>query len=173
MSLIESTLNWLAKDLPWKSMIAVFTVSSVLLLGAGRLGIEKDVQPYRVWLVIAIVFSGTWVAARICELSRPYAAQLWRRYQGKRHLKHLTPEERQYCKWFLDNDGKSLPHNPGNGAIASLLQNGILWKPEQGWQNNQLFEFNIQPWALKYLRKYPKYAVTADESARPPVSGGV
>lgn len=168
MSLVESTLNWLAKDLPWKSMVAVFTLSSVLLFSAARLGIEKDVQPYRIWLVIGFVFSGTWLFAGICDLCRPYVHQVWLRYRGRKHLKHLTPEERRHCKWFLENGGKSLPHNPGNGAIASLLQNGILWKPEQGWQNNQLFEFNIQPWALKYLRKHPKYADTTDESARLP-----
>lgn len=173
MSLVESTLNWLAKDLPWKSMVAVFALSSVLLFGAARLGIEKDVQPYRIWLVIGFIFSGAWLLAGICELCRPYVRQVWWRYYGRKHLKHLTQEERRYCKWFLENDGKSLPHNPGNGAIASLLQNGILWKPEQGWQNNQLFEFNIQPWALKYLRKHPKYAVMTDESAGPPAAGGV
>ncbi|HET6843141.1 MAG TPA: super-infection exclusion protein B [Candidatus Angelobacter sp.] len=163
MNLVESTLNWLAKDLPWKSMVAIFTLSIVLLFSAAHFGIEKQVQQYRIGVVITFIFSGTWVAAHICQLFRPYGSQMWRRYRSRKHLKHLTSEEMRYCKWFLDNAGKSLPHNPGNGAIASLVQNGILWKPESGWQNNELFEFNIQPWALKYLRKHTNYIANADK----------
>jgi len=165
LSWIDSTLNWLSKDLPWKSVFAVFVLSNVLLFGAARLGIDKEIGPYRVWLVIALVFSGAWLAGRIGELATPYTGRAWRRFRGRGHLKHLTPEEKRFCKWFLDGDGKALPHNPANGAIASLLQNGILWKPERGWQKDQLFEFNIQPWALAYLRKHPKCVGEAKESA--------
>lgn len=143
-------------------MLALFAVAGVLLFGAARLGIDSDVRPYRVWLVIAIAFSGFWLLARIGEGITPSTSRAWQRCRGRRHLRHLNPEEQKYCKLFVDTDGKSLPHNPGNGAIASLVQNGIIWRPEQGWDNNQLFEFNIQPWALAYLRKHPEHVAKAD-----------
>jgi hypothetical protein len=143
-------------------MVGLFGVASVLLFGAARLGIDTDVQPHRVWLVIGVAFSGFWLLAHIGEVVAPSASRAWRRHRARRHLRHLNPEEQKYCKFFLDTDGKPLPHNPGNGAIASLVQNGIVWRPEQGWQNNQLFEFNIQPWALAYLRKHPEHVAKAD-----------
>jgi hypothetical protein len=76
----------------------------------------------------------------------------------------MSPEEKKWCRWFLENDGDSLHHNPANGAVARLVRNGILWQTEKGWSD--LHDFNIQPWALAHLRKHPAL-VSADNGPDP------
>jgi hypothetical protein len=152
----DSTLNWLSKNIPWQIMFGLFVATGVLLFFSARLGIYEWEHPYRGLEITVFAFSGTVLLANIGSsvvrwiANRIHDARV--RRLGRKYLHNLNPVEKTYCKHFVDTNGTPLPHNPANGAIASLLANGILWQPQKGW--DWLYEFNIQPWALEYLKKH-------------------
>jgi hypothetical protein len=159
----DATLNWLTKTIPWQVMFGLFVTTGVLLFLSRRLGIYEWAHPYRGIEIAVFTFCGAVLLANIGSGVAKWATkgiQDWTvRRRGEKYLHHLNPEEKAFCRHFIETSGNPLPHNPAKGAISSLLANGILWQPEQGWGKENrgrdwLFEFNIQPWALEYLKKH-------------------
>jgi Super-infection exclusion protein B len=151
-------LRWLGKSIPWQIMVGIFVATGVLLFFSVSLGIYEWAHPYRGLEITGFAFSGAVLLAHIGSAVGPSILRHTReaavRRRGRNYLHSLNPAEKKHCKYFVDNDGSPLPHNPANGAIASLVLKGILWQPEHGW--DWMYEFNIQPWALEYLKKHPE-----------------
>jgi hypothetical protein len=144
-------------------MFGLFVMTGILLFFPRQLEIYEWAHSYRGIEIATFSFSGAVLLANIGSgIARWVTKGIhnWGvRRRGKRHLHHLNAVEKGFCKYFLDKNGSPLAHNPANGAISSLLANGILTQPPQGWgQENQgrdwLFEFNIERWALDYLEKH-------------------
>lgn len=170
LNLWDSAFNWLSKNIPWQIMFGLFVATGVLLVFSVRLGIYEWAHPYRGLEITVFAFSGAVLLANVGSsvvgwIGKPiHDARV--RHLGREYLHHLNPEEKKFCKHFVDTKGSPLPHNPANGAIASLLAKGILWQPQKGW--DWVYEFNIQPWALDYLKNHEELIHGMGEPPHPP-----
>jgi hypothetical protein len=138
-------------------MLGVFVATGLVLFFSYRLGIYEWAHPLRPWLILAFVVSGTVVLTYVGTAVQPwiasYAHDTRVMFLGKKHLHNLNPAEKGHCQYFIDQGGTALTHNMANGAIQSLLLKGILISPVHQWPHG-LYDFNIQPWALEYLKKH-------------------
>jgi hypothetical protein len=139
-------------------MFGVFVVTGIVLFFSFRLGIYDWAHPLRPWLIGAFILSGAVLLTYLGSAVQPWIASYAHDTRvislGRKHLHKLNPAEKEHCKYFTDHGGRALTHNMANGAIQSLLLKGILIAPVQQWPNGNC-DFNIQPWALEYLRKHP------------------
>jgi hypothetical protein len=74
---------------------------------------------------------------------------------GKKHLRRLTDDEKSVCKHFVHTNGRAYRTSPAQGEVATLVQKNILFRPGAQYTGG-LYDFQIQPWALDYLRKHPE-----------------
>ena len=132
-----------------------FLVCAAVLIGARHVSaLAPLAQQYSTWIWALLLVSGFYSLTFPVQSVGRYVRALWQRRTAKTYMRKMSPEEKKWCRWFLENDGDSLHHNPANGAIARLIQSGILWKTEKGW--GDLYDFNIRPWALAYIKKHPQ-----------------
>jgi hypothetical protein len=155
----DAILNWLGKHISWRYLIGIFAATGTLLFFCGRLGVCTWVEQIRGWLLAAFIFSGvvllTYPASGVYKWIAAYVQDTRVMHLGKKYLKKLNPAERAICKGFVDTKGNPVLHNPKNGATASLVLKGIIYPASSPWPNG-MCNFNIQPWALEYLKKQPK-----------------
>jgi Super-infection exclusion protein B len=155
----DAILNWLGKHISWRYLLGIFGATGTLLFFCGRLGVCTWVDQVRGWLVAAFIFSGvvllSYPASGIYKWMAAYIHDTRVMFIGKKHLKNLNPAEKAICKNFLDTKGNPLLHNPKNGATASLVVKGIIY-PVRAPRPNGMCNFNIQPWAIGYLKKHSK-----------------
>lgn len=154
----EAVINAIAKY-SWRSMFGVFVAAGVLVFLNKRLGIAVWEQQYHGWFIAAFILSGavlmTYIATEMQPWFAAHTADWGMKHRGKEHLRSLSDDEKQHCKWFLDNNGSSLHHNEANGALGALIEKNILFTPGKPWGNG-MRDFRIRPWALGYLRKHPE-----------------
>jgi hypothetical protein len=143
----------------WRSMVGVFLATGVILCFPGRLGISDWAQVYRAPLICGFVVSGgflsTYVGSGIVRWVRPYVIDTRIMQLGRKHLAHLSPDEKAICRKFVEGNGNSLLHNPVDGAISTLVLKSILFSPGQPSSNGML-QYRMQWWALEYLREKPE-----------------
>lgn len=162
-SLVDWTkvAEWLGKS--WRWITAIFLVTLLFLVlpesVLSRLGVCDLVHNYHSVLLIACFLTGAFLLTHplsgIYRLAVPYVKDTWTTHVGKKHLHKLNPDEKGLCRVIVQSNGSPLHHNLANGAIQSLLSKGVLIKPVQGWPGG-LYDFNVQPWALEYLREHPE-----------------
>lgn len=153
--------EWLGKS--WQWVTAVFLVTLLFLVLPesllSRLGGCDLVHNYRSVLLTTCFVTGAFLLTHpLSGIHRWAAAYLkdTRAMQvGKKHLRKLNPDEKALCRAIVESNGRRLHHNLANGAIQSLLLKESLIKPIQGWPSG-LYDFNVQPWALEYLKEHPE-----------------
>jgi hypothetical protein len=140
-------------------MVGVFVATGLVLFFSSRLGIYEWEHPLHPLLIVAFTLSGaivlTYVGSAIYPWIASYVHDTRAISLGKKHLHKLNPEEKKHCQYFIDHGGSALTHNMANGAIQTLLLKGILLSPVHPWPHG-LYDFNIQPWALEYLKNHPE-----------------
>lgn len=71
-------------------------------------------------------------------------------------FQNLTPEEKEYLSEYVDKDKNSLIMPLEDGVIGGLETKGIVYIASNMGYLGGAFAFNLQPWALEYLKKNKK-----------------
>jgi hypothetical protein len=156
----NAILDFVAKY-SWRGVLGVFAASGLLLFFCDRMGtgVCEWVDASRGWFLAAFIFSAAVSFTYGCTALAPWVTRHWSvwrtKHSGRKHLHHLSGDEKEHCKWFVNTNGGSLHHNEANGALASLIEAGIVFTPGQPWGNG-MRDFRIRAWALKYLKEHPQ-----------------
>lgn len=159
-------LEWLRPALDWLKTPAKYFLPLLLASAFGLfapldamefLGIafwRAEGKPYLGSIfIISLAVTGTHYAAEIVEwLSNKYRKLLALR-AAQSSFKYLTPEEKEFLSWYLQNNSVTRPCWIHNTTAAVLRTKGILFVAvEQGPTEN--FPFTIYPWAWEYLKRH-------------------
>ena len=158
MSGFEAALSAIGKY-SWRSMFGVFIATGVLLFFSRELGIYDWTNTYRGWLIAGFAVSGavllTYIGSGIYPSFASYVLDTRTMHIGKKHLLQLTEDEKVVCRHFVDHNGQSYRTDPAYGPVASLAVKNILFRPGAAYPTG-LYDYQIQPWALKYLQANPQ-----------------
>jgi hypothetical protein len=164
---IEAIIGFLNKQ-GWRAIVALGIAAFVLLRFAVRLGTYDTSRPLHTWLLGVLIFCVAFSLTYPLSGMYPWLSDQWRDLRmmrlGKQHLHLLSNDEKEFCRWFLENGGDSLHHNQANGALGSLLEKNILFTPGLPWGKG-IRDFRIRPWALKYLKEHPDLCIKKEGAA--------
>jgi hypothetical protein len=74
-----------------------------------------------------------------------------------RAMSYLTSEEKRALKPYIVDDRATLGFDIGDGIANGLVAKGILYRPSSVGTRFNSFDFNMQPWARKYLKRRPRF----------------
>ena len=77
-------------------------------------------------------------------------------YRGRKRLKALSKEEKKILLYYFDNDSRSQTLSLMNGHVTGLVDETILYRATEITEEADIYDFNILPWALKYLKEHPE-----------------
>jgi len=120
------------------------------------LGLETFITEYRNYLGVFFLLS---LIGGLTPVWRIVGTEI-REYQiarlGKKRLKNLTPDEKDILKGFIDQNTRTQNLSVGDGVVMGLTHEAIIYRsapigsPAPG---TAYFDYNIQPWAWKFLQK--------------------
>jgi len=155
---LEAILGFIAKY-SWRAIFGLCVATFMMLRYADRFGTYDPAHSLRAVLIAGFIFSLAVLTTYPCSGAYPWIsahATDWRMIRiGKKHLRRMSNDEIQHCRWFVNTNGDSLHHSETNGALGSLLEKNILFTPGEPWGNG-MRDFRIRPWALKYLKEHPE-----------------
>ncbi len=137
-----------------------------LSIFAGPFGIPELNSSYRIWAVIAFLFSAVVLASYpvsgVSQWVSAYVKDTLRIRLGKKYLHRLAPDEKVILGQFLEAGGSSQVFNIADGRVASLEAKGILFRLTTIALVNGAFYYSLQPWALDYVKEHPKLVKSLD-----------
>lgn len=72
------------------------------------------------------------------------------------HLKNLTKEEKEILSEYVNEGKATVPMEITDGVRGGLEAKNIIFRSSNMGMFGMLFSYNIQPWALEYLKKHKK-----------------
>ena len=128
-----------------------------------ELGVVELKTQYRSYIGITFIFSSSiifvnFIAYIFKKLKRKYKNYIWRRIAIKT-LRSLNIVEKSILRDMIMNGTHSREIDITGGSHSRLEYHKIIY-----WTSNlstigTLFTFNIQPWVVDYLRKYPTLVI--------------
>lgn len=76
-------------------------------------------------------------------------------HRGKKRLKNLTKAEKEILRAYIQKDTMSQTFDCTDGVVLALEYASIIYQASTLSKAFTNFSYNIQPWALKYLKKNP------------------
>jgi poly-D-alanine transfer protein DltD len=118
---IIEIIKWIRES--FRPLIVLFVLSALVLFSphswVAAMGVEEEVQKYRSVALLVFVGSFIWL------ITFPIEAQYYHR-KGKRYLSHLTEEERNVLKPFIQNAKKTQSFAMNVAVARHLAQLHLL-----------------------------------------------
>ena len=109
-------------------MFGIFIATGVLLFFSCKLGIYDWAHSYRGVLIGRFAVSGavllTYIGSGIYPWVADHMIDTRIIYLRKKHLRHLTDDEKEVCGWFVEKNGQSYRSEPV-GHPAKLDVQGL------------------------------------------------
>lgn len=151
-SLVKTGLRFVPATLGLAAVALLFGPSHFV----ARLGLSSLLERYRAPLgLCALVCLAALVAQLVpfaFGLVRRWLMERWGRRRGRKRLRALTRSERNLLKQYLSRQTYTLVLDVSSGATSALLLAGIIHRSVELDDGSLGLAFNIQPWALTYLR---------------------
>lgn len=156
----SQALGWL--KLPQRVLWALVIVAGLVLWGpswfVSGLGLEQFITAYRMYLgVVFLLF----LAATLPTPVHWLASKGWSRLQDMRHRKvrqarlhDLSEDEKNVLRHYIEKRTRTQTLDYTDGVTSALESAGIIYRASNMAQQYTDFAYNIQPWALEYLRKH-------------------
>jgi len=81
-------------------------------------------------------------------------------YRGKKRLTILSKKEKEILSYYFDNNSRSQTLSLMSGHVTGLIHEKIIYRATEITEEVDIYDFNIQPWARKYLKKHPEILET-------------
>jgi len=153
----------ITKPLPIASSLFLFVATLFLLLASDRmlakLGLSAAITDYRGLVGLGFIIAATWIVVTALIWFAKRCHQAWSAHQAeekrRRRLHALTADERRILSPYIEDEVRSriLHSAPDLGAAQGLADDGILYRPDVLRREQIAVAYNIQEWALAYLRK--------------------
>ena len=157
----KKVLDWI--KLTGKQAFILVVMSSILLFSSNelitQLGLTKIKEITQPWV------GGIWIislAILVSEIAHPIYQFLankvksWSNLKnGHARLNQLTPDEKVFLKYYIEQDTRTNSSKYSNGVVKELEAVGIVRRASQMASYHDVFPYNIQPWAWEYLKKNP------------------
>jgi hypothetical protein len=144
--------------------IAIVT-GLILFLPAQHLasfGLATFRDQYRPWLAGAFLLTTALSFTHACAAAFSFLTHIYlpgRRVirAGHKRLHELTPPERAALAAFVARNTRTCAFHITDGVVSGLAQASIIYRSTNIGHPGSLFafDFNIQPWAWRYLTKHP------------------
>lgn len=152
--------DWL--KLPTKAFVGLSLASGILIFSntqfLTRLGLVNFVVTYRPYLgavfIFGVSFTLVYWSSSLFTLVKPWIVQTYKVHKYKKRLFELTPEEKKILSSYVSGQTLSQPLDIRSGVVSSLVSAGIIYRATSVGTFTA-FEFVIQPWAWKFLKKHP------------------
>jgi hypothetical protein len=160
--------QWLKVSTPHFAALAV--AAAVLLFGPlgliAALGATKLLESYRPWIGLVFLVASLIVLARVLEWSARKISKWWTtRLNLKRwveRLETLSPAEATVLAGYVHGNTRTLYFQPSDGVIGGLEAEHIIFQSSNIGDMVNGFSYNIQPWALRHLKRNPTLLSEAD-----------
>jgi len=160
---------WLKVSTPHFAALAV--AAGVLLFGPATLiaalGVTEFLASYRMWVGVVFLVALLIVLARFFERAGRRIARWWRTRRSlkrwKERLENLSPAEATVLAGYIHGKTRTLYFLPTDGVIGGLEAEHIIFRASNMGDMINGFAYNIQPWALKHLKKHPGLLSEADD----------
>jgi len=74
-------------------------------------------------------------------------------YHGKKYLRNLSSNEKEVLNEYVNSNTTTQLFECTNGTVLGLEYKGILFQASINSDNGYFYPYNIQPWALNYLKR--------------------
>ncbi|WP_166212979.1 super-infection exclusion protein B [Cognatiluteimonas telluris] len=158
----SQALGWF--KLPQRVLWALLLIAGLVLWGPGwfvsGLGLEAFIATYRMWLgVVFLLFLAAtlptpiqWVATKAWEWLKERRGMKARRAR----LHDLSSDEKEVLRYYLTNNVRTQTLDCADGIAPALERAWIIYRASNVSQGYTDFAYNIQQWALDYIREHPE-----------------
>ena len=138
---------------------------------AERLGVLEFRVAYRGYIGTAFLIAWAYLLAHLIWWSRArilesMASRRARRVRRK-YLHDLSPQERGYLLPYVEDKINTQNFAIEDGVIGGLARKGIVYRGSNVFHVLEGAPWNIQPWALEYLRRHPELLEGAAGPSQP------
>ena len=119
-----------------------------------RLGLTEFRLQYKSYIGIATLTSTALLLAHLGSYGYSWIRQ---RFVFWRTMRDLTLEEKRVLKKYILNDEPTQSFAIGDGVANGLAHKKILYRASNVGTDGQYFDFNLQTWARRYLKRRKNY----------------
>jgi hypothetical protein len=158
----SQVLGWF--NLPQRVLWALLLCAGLVLWGPDwfitGLGLQEFITAYRMWLgvVFLLLLAATlptpiqWAASCAWSWTKERRAKKARRAR----LHNLSEDEKEVLRYYIANNVRTQTLDCAEGVAPALEQGWIIYRASNVSQGYTDFAYNIQQWALDYIRQHPE-----------------
>jgi hypothetical protein len=157
MAIIEKIFEMMAKATPRLAGVA-FIVSISLLIAPAKFAsiipVDTLRKNHRETIGIVLLISSAFLLVEfIVYLKKKLIA--WKNRRGHiSFLKNLMDDEKELLSEFVIKGRTTVAREMSGGLVGGLEAKGIIFRSSSIGVIGDVFPYNIQPWALRYLKKH-------------------
>lgn len=157
----SQAISWI--KLPQRVLWALLIIAGLVLWGPtwfiSGLGLAQFIDAYRMYLgVVFLLFLAATLPSPIHWLASKGLGKIKeQRYKKamKARLHDLSSDEKEALRFYIKNNTRTQTLDCAAGVASALESAKIIYRASNVSQGHTNFAYNIQQWALDYLRKNP------------------
>ncbi|MDV2452772.1 superinfection exclusion B family protein [Xanthomonas hortorum] len=158
----SQALGWF--KLPQRVLWALLLITGLVLWGppwfVTGLGLETFIDTYRMWLgVVFLLF----LAATLPTPIHSAATKAWEWFEDRRgkkarrtRLHNLSNDEKEVLRYYVTKNVRTQTLDMADGVAPALEKDWIIYRASNVSRGYTDFAYNIQQWALDYIREHPE-----------------